>query len=292
MELVSALLSGLALGSLYGLIALGFHVTYAVSGTLNFAQGSSAMLGAVLTYSLGRTVGWPMPVAVACALLACAIYGLVVEALAVRPFVARGSDSWLVATVALGLVTDNIVLFAFGAEPRSLPSPLAVTSATLGAVKLGVYPLHLLMPVVGLGVAGALHLFSRRSLWGAAVRATAQNREEARLVGVPVRAVVAGAFALSSLLAGVAGVLVAPLFNIQSDMGSLIGLKAFAVAILGGLRNPWGVVAAGLLFGAGESLITAVIGSGYTQVVAFGLVILTLALKPQGLLGRAALRKA
>src|SRR6187551_2987562 len=107
--LLSAWVSGLGLGSMYGLMALGFYVTYAVSGTVNFAQGSSMMLGAVLTFAFAQTLGWPLPLAIVLALLLCALYGLVVEIAAVRPFAAHGSDSWLMATVALGIVVDNLV---------------------------------------------------------------------------------------------------------------------------------------------------------------------------------------
>ena len=139
MLLLSAWISGLGLGSMYGLMALGFYVTYAVSGTVNFAQGSSMMLGAVLTFSFSHTLGLPMPLAIALALLACAAYGLVVEALAVRPFVSRGSDAWLMATVALGIVLDNVAMFVFGKEPRSLSSPLAQTPLDLGGLGLSVY---------------------------------------------------------------------------------------------------------------------------------------------------------
>src|SRR4249919_1628811 len=120
----AALITGVGLGSMYGLLALGFHVTYAVSGTVNFAQGSAMMLGAVFCYALTVTLKWPPLPAVACALLLCAAYGLLVEIAAVRPFARRGSSSWLIATVALGIVVDNAVLFTFGKEPRSLPSPL------------------------------------------------------------------------------------------------------------------------------------------------------------------------
>src|SRR6478735_71235 len=125
MLLMSAIVSGLGLGSMYGLIALGFYLTYAVSGTVNFAQGSSMMLGAVLTFAFARTLGWPYPLAVGLALVLCALYGLLVEFVAVRPFVRRGSEAWLMATVALGIVLDNVVLFTYGKEPRSLPSSLA-----------------------------------------------------------------------------------------------------------------------------------------------------------------------
>ena len=165
--LAAALVSGLGLGSMYGLMALGFYVTYAVSGTVNFAQGSSMMLGAVLAYAFAQTLGWPMLAAIALALVLCALYGLVVEAVAVRPFLRRGSDAWLMATVALGIVLDNVVMFTFGKEPRSLPSPLAVTPVDFGGVGLGVYPLQLLIPVVGLLVAALLQLRRRGARAGA-----------------------------------------------------------------------------------------------------------------------------
>lgn len=291
MLLLSALISGLGLGSMYGLMALGFHVTHAVSGTVNFAQGSSMMLGAVLTFSLAQTLGWPMPLAIAAALALCALYGLLVEAVAVRPFVARGSDAWLMATVALGIVLDNAVMFGFGKEPRSLPSPLAQTPVDIGGLGLGVYPLQLLIPVIGLLLAAALHLLARRTRWGTAMLAVVQNRDAARLMGIPIRRVVAGAFAVSTLLAGIAGVLIAPLFNVQADMGTLFGLKAFAVAILGGISSAWGVMVAGLLFGVVEALVTATLGSGYTQILTFSLVIAVLAMRPDGLFGRAMVRK-
>jgi len=123
MLLSSALVSGLALGSMYGLLALGFHITYAVSGTVNFSQGSSMTLGAVLGYFLLVLWGWPALAGVPLVLFLCALYGLAVERFAVRPFASRGSDSWLMATVAIGIVVDNLVLFTFGKEPRGFPSP-------------------------------------------------------------------------------------------------------------------------------------------------------------------------
>ncbi len=291
MLLVSALISGLGLGSMYGLIALGFHVTYAVSGTVNFAQGSTMMLGAVLMFAFAQTLALPGSLALFLALAACAAYGLIVEALAVRPFVKRGSDAWLMATVAMGIVLDNLVMFTFGKEPRSLASSLAQSPLEIGGVGLGVYPLQLLIPLVGLCLAGTLHLVSRRTRWGTAMLAVVQNRDAARLMGIPVRRVVAGAYALSAVFAGVAGTLIAPLVTVHADMGTLFGLKAFAVAILGGIASAWGVVLAGLIFGVVETLITATLGSGYTQIISFSLVIVALALFPNGLLGRQQARK-
>ena len=288
---LSVLVSGLGLGSMYGLMALGFYVTYAVSGTVNFAQGSSMMLGAVLTYTFAQTLGWPGWAAVLLALALCALYGLLVEALAVRPFVNRGSDAWLMATVAMGMVLDNLVMFTYGKEPRSLPSPLAQSPLEIAGTNLGVYPLQLLIPVVGLALAAALHTLSRRTRWGVAMLAVVQNRSAARLMGIPIRRAVAVAFALSTLFAGIAGVLIAPLFNVHADMGTLFGLKAFAVAILGGITSAWGVMIAGLLFGVVEAFITSTLGSGYTQIITFSMVIVALAWRPNGLFGRAEVKK-
>jgi branched-chain amino acid transport system permease protein len=289
--LASALISGIGLGSMYGLMALGFYITYAVSATVNFAQGSSMMLGAVLCFAFAQTLHLPMALAIPLALLLCAAYGLLVEVIAVRPFASRGSNAWLMATVALGIVLDNVVMHTFGKEPRSLPSSLAQTPVELGGLNLGVYPLQLLIPVLGLALAALLHTVSRRTRWGTAMLAVVQNRSAAQLMGIPIRRVVAAAFALSALLAGIAGVLIAPLFNVNADMGTLFGIKAFAVAILGGITSAWGVMLAGLLFGVAEALITATLGSGYTQIITFALVIAVLSLRPNGLFGRAEVRK-
>ena len=291
MQWISALVAGLGLGSMYGLMALGFHLTFAVSATVNFAQGSSMMLGAVLAYTFAQTLGWPMPLAIVAALALCAVYGLAVERLAVQPFVRRGSSAWLMATVALGIVLDNVVMLTFGTEPRSLPSTLAQSALQIGDAGLGVYPLQLVIPVVGLALAGVLHYVLRRSRRGVAMLAVVQNRDAARLMGIPIQRTIADAFAVSTLLAGVAGVLIAPLFNVQADMGTVFGLKAFAVAILGGLSSAWGVMIAGLLFGVSEAMITATLGSSYTQIITFGLVIVLLAMRPEGMFGRAEVRK-
>ncbi|HWH40623.1 MAG TPA: branched-chain amino acid ABC transporter permease [Usitatibacter sp.] len=289
--IASALLAGLALGSMYGLLALGFHVTYAVSGTVNFAQGSAMMLGAVFAYALIVVLGWPVVPAVLAALALCALYGLLVEAAAVRPFVRRGSSAWLIATVALGIVVDNAVLFTFGKEPRSLPSPLAVTPLSIGGASLGIYPLQAIIPAAGVALAAALDAVAKRTRLGVAMLAVVQNREAASLMGIDTSRAVAAAYAISAVLAGIAGMLIAPLFNVNADMGTLFGLKAFAVAILGGIASAWGVMAAGILFGIAEALITSTLGSGYTQILTFAMVIVVLAWRPHGLFGRAAAKK-
>ena len=290
MLIATAIISGLGLGSMYGLLALGFHVTHAVSRTVNFAQGSTMMLGAVLCFTVWVTLRWPLPVAVVVALGVCALWGVIVERVAVRPFVVRGSNSWLIATVALGIVLDNVVLFTFGKDPRGMPPDFLTTGAvTIAGVR--VQYLQILIPVVGLLLAAGLQVLFAASRHGKALLAVVQNRDAARLMGIRVERVIEIAFALSGLLAGIAGILVAPLFTVSSTMGTLFGIKAFAVAILGGIESAWGVVLAGLIYGVAEALITALLGSTYTQIVTFTLVILTLALRPNGLFGRAQLRK-
>ena len=290
MLLTSALITGFGLGSMYGLLALGFSVTYAVSNTVNFAQGSAMMLGAVLTFWLHVTLGWPMPLAVVAALLLSAAWGVVVERIAVRPFARRGSNSWLMATVALGIVLDNAVLFTFGKDPRGMP-PSVLTTESFALAGLRIQPLQLIIPAVGLGLALGLYLVSTRTRYGKALLAVVQNGDAARLMGIDVGAAVTAAFALSGFFAGIAGILIAPLFTVSAQMGTLFGIKAFAVAILGGIANPWGVVLAGLIYGMAEALVTGLLGSTYTQIVTFGLVIAALVLRPHGLFGQAAVKK-
>jgi branched-chain amino acid transport system permease protein len=290
MLVASALISGLGLGSMYGLLALGFHVTHAVSGTVNFAQGSTMMLGAVLCFTLWVTLGFPLTGAIIVALIGCALWGAAVERVAVRPFVERGSNSWLIATVALGIVIENVVLFTFGKDPRGMP-PGVLTTGSFTVADIKIQYLQALIPMVGLSIAAGLHLFFQHSRYGKALLAVVQNKDAARLMGIDVERVIVAAFALSGLLAGVAGILVAPLFTISSTMGTLFGIKAFAVAILGGIGNAWGVVLAGLIYGVAEALIIALLGSTYSQIVTFALVILALTLRPNGLFGRAEVKK-
>jgi branched-chain amino acid transport system permease protein len=286
---VMAMISGFSLGSMYGLLALGFSLTYTVSNTVNFAQGSSMMLGAVLCYTFAVTLQWNVPTSIGLTLLLCAVWGVLVERVTVRPFVSRGSSAWLMATLALGIVLENAVLFTFGKEPRSLPSWLAAHPVSIAG--LGVYPLQILIPVMGLLVALALHLVFRGTLRGKAWLAVVQNPDAARLMGINVTGTIAAAYAVSTVFAGGAGMLIAPLFNVSSDMGTLFGIKAFAVAILGGITSSWGVMLAGCSYGVIEALVTALFGSPYTHVVTFTLVIIALTCMPHGLFGRAAVKK-
>jgi branched-chain amino acid transport system permease protein len=284
-----SIVSGLSMGAMYGLLALGFHITYAVSNTVNFAQGTSLMLGAVLCYVFSVSMQWPLAASIAMALTLCAAWGMLIERFVVRPFVRVGSNGWLMSTVALGIVLEQTVLFTFGKEPRSLALPVSGEAFTLGGV--AVSPLQIMILVVAIAVAFGLQAFAQKTRYGKALLAIVQNPQAASLMGIDVTRAVMYCYAASTVLAGVAGILIAPLYSVSAEMGTLFGLKAFAVAILGGLANARGVVLAGFLFGVVEALITSMLGSAYTNILAFLLVIVALAVRPYGLLGRAGVKK-
>jgi branched-chain amino acid transport system permease protein len=282
-------LSGLAIGCVYGLVALGYNLTYVTSRTLNFAQGSALMLGAVIALILVVDLRWPMPLAMAASVLLLGAFGLALERLAVRPFVSRGSMAWVMSTLAVGIIVENVAQLVFGKSPRGLPNALAEQPLTIAGA--GIYPLELLIPVVVLGVAWAARMFYGGTMLGRALRATAFDREASLAVGIDVNRMVGLSYAFSSMLAAVGGVLIGPLIGVSSTMGFLIGLKAFAVAIVGGLDMPVGILLAGLAYGVIENLIGGTFGSSAKEIFGFGLVILVLFTRPTGLFGRATLRR-
>jgi branched-chain amino acid transport system permease protein len=283
------ILSGLALGCIYSLVALGYHVTFMTSRTLNFAQGSAMMLGAVTCLILVVDFGWPTPLAVVAAILTLGLFGLALERLAVRPFVQRNSMAWVMSTLAVGIIVENLALLVFGKVPRGLPSTLARDPVMIAGA--GIYPLELLIPVVVLSVAVGARLFYGGTMLGRALRATAYDREASLAVGIDVNLMVGLSYALSSMLAAVGGVLIGPLIGVSSSMGFLIGLKAFAVAIVGGLEHPVGILVASLAFGVMENLVGGSFGSSAKEIFGFGLVILVLFVRPTGLFGRTTLRR-
>jgi len=287
--LALAIVSGLCMGGMYGLLALGFHITYAVSNTVNFAQGTSLMLGAVLCYLFSVTLHWPIGLAIAAALALCALWGMLIERVAVRPFVRASSNGWLMATVAAGIILEQSVMFTFGKEPRSLVLPVSGEAFSLGG--LAVSPLQVAILAVAIAVALGLTAFAGRTRYGKALAAIVQNPQAAGLMGIDVTRAIVYCYAASTVLAGIAGILIAPLFAVSADMGTLFGVKAFAVAILGGLGSARGVVLAGFVFGVVEALITSMLGSAYTNILAFFLVIVALAIRPHGLLGSAGVKK-
>ena len=281
--LVQLLVTGLALGSMYGLVALGYHITWATSRTMNFSQGHAVMVGAVIAWALVVALGWPLPIGLLATLLALAVFGALIERVAVRPFFRASSPAWLLSTIACGIIAENVAQLLFGKDARAFPSALTQRPILVGGA--GFYPQELLIPAVGLGLMALVQLFYHRTRYGRQLKAVAWNAEAAGLMGINVPRAVMASYALSALLAGVAGVLLAPLLNVAPTMGTIIGLKAFAVAIIGGLTSAPGIVLAGLGYGLLEAVVAGYVSTGAREIVGFALVILVLMVRPWGLLG-------
>jgi branched-chain amino acid transport system permease protein len=283
------LVSGLALGSMYGLVALGYHITWVTSRTMNFSQGHAVMAGAVVAYTTYVGLGWPLPVALVAMLGALALFGALVERVAVRPFFLSGSPAWLLSTIALGIIAENVAMLAFGKDARAFPSPLTQRPILVGGA--GFYPQEVLIPVVGLALMALVQVLYHRTGWGKQLKAVAWNAEAAGLMGINVPRAVMAAYALSALMAGVAGVLLAPILNVAPTMGTIIGLKAFAVAIIGGLGSAPGIIVAGVGYGLVEAFVAGYLSTGAREIVGFALVIAVLVVRPGGLGGAPATRR-
>lgn len=281
--------SGVALGSMYGLVALGYHITWVTSRTMNFSQGQAVMAGAVVAYALFVGLGWPFAAAVAGTLVALAVGGVLLERVAVRPFFRAASPAWLLSTIACGIIAENVAMIAFGKDARAFPSPFTERPILVGGA--GFYAQELLIPGVGFVLMVAVQLFYHRTGYGRQLKAVAFNPEAAGLMGIHIPRAVMAAYALSAVLAAVAGVLLAPILNVASTMGTIIGLKAFAVAIIGGLGSAPGIVVAGLLYGLVESFVAGYVSTGAREIVGFALVIAVLVVRPWGLLGSPPVRR-
>lgn len=287
--LVQLLVTGLALGSMYGLVALGYHITWATSRTMNFSQGHAVMVGAVVAWAVVVALGWPLAVGLLVTLLALAAFGIVVERVAVRPFFRTASPAWLLSTIACGIIAENVAQLLFGKDARAFPSALTQRPILVGGA--GFYPQELLVPVVGLTLMVLVQVFYHRTPYGRQLKAVAWNAEAAGLMGIHIERAVMAAYALSAVLAGVAGVLLAPLLNVAPTMGTIIGLKAFAVAIIGGLGSAPGIVVAGLGYGVLEAFVAGYVSTGAREIVGFALVIAVLVARPWGLLGQPPARR-
>ena len=281
--LVQLVVTGLALGSMYGLVALGYHITWVTSRTMNFSQGHAVMAGAVVAFAFYVGLGWPLWATVLATLVLLAIFGVALERVAVRPFFRAASAAWLLSTIACGIIAENVAMLLFGKDARAFPSALTQKPILVGGA--GFYAQELLIPVVGLLLMGGVQLFYHRTAYGKQLKAVAYNPEAAGLMGIHIPRAVMFAYGLSASLAGIAGILLAPILNVAATMGTIIGLKAFAVAIIGGLTSAPGIVVAGVGYGLVESFVAGYLSTGAREIVGFALVILVLVVRPWGLLG-------
>lgn len=295
--LMQLVVSGIAVGMIYGVIAFSYQLTFATSKTLNFGQGEALMLGALvglttINFLIGQSLGTPLayllmlPVVFAFGLA----QGAVVEWLGVRPAVkAKSEAGWIMATIALGIIFRNLAENIWGRDALRFPSPLPEASLQIGPVRI--QPMEIAIVVGALAIMAAVEIFNRRSIFGKAVVATANDRDAAGLMGIDTRRVITFSYALSSLTAAFAGVLIAPVTLTGATMGAVLGLKAFAVAIIGGLSSGMGVIVGGIILGVTETLTGYYISTGYKDVPGLVLLLLVLSLKPSGLFGRATIKK-
>ena len=284
-QILQFVLTGITLGSTYALVALGFAIIYNASDVVNLAQGEFVMLGAMSAISLSAGQGLPLPVAILLAVLITLILGLMLQRFAIAP--ARGITvvGTIIITIGASIFLRGLALLIWGKDIHALPhfsgeSPIRLGEATL-------LPQNLWVMGGAAVLVLAVHVFFNRTLLGKAILACSCNRTAAQLVGINVGRMLLVAYGLSALLGAMAGVLVAPITYTSYDAGIMLGLKGFAAAILGGMGNPMGAVAGGLLLGLLESLAAGLISSGYKDAIAFVILLLVLFLRPSGLFGRA-----
>jgi branched-chain amino acid transport system permease protein len=277
-------LSGVATGAIYGLIAVGYSLTFMTTRVLNFALGMWVMLGGMLTFSLIVQYKVPPLVVLPCVVAMLFVLGVVAERFSVLPFVRAGSDVWVMSTLAVGLLMIDFAEIVWGRSPTPVPSFLGHRPIRIGAVSI--LPQQLFIIAAACLVFLGLDLFYRHTLTGKAFRAVAHSAEVSGLMGINTRAVQVMSYAAAAGLAGMAGFMVVPLTLAEPQMGTVLGLKAFAIAIIAGLGAPRGILVCGLLYGAFEGLISGYLYTGIRDILGFSLMILALVLKPEGLFGR------
>lgn len=296
--LLQALISGLAVGGAYALVALGFSITFTTTKTLNFSHGEFVSAGAFIGMSalflvLGKpfsstTFGDAVPgsgaqlFALLAALGVMGALGWLLYVLGVRPFAGRPGMAWVMSTLGFGVILQSVGLAIWGPKPVVVPAPVGDAVIRFGNV--GVRPQELLMLGVAVVVMIGFDWVMSRTMVGKAMRAVAANGAVASLMGINTNAVMIGAFVVSSALAGLSGFLLAPIAQASLFMGLTVGLKGFSGAMIGGLSNPRGCVIGGFLLGVLESMVN-LWQAQWREVAVFALVILVLAFRPTGLFG-------
>jgi branched-chain amino acid transport system permease protein len=282
-SLLQYLISGLTVGSTYGLTALGFTIIFNTTGIINFAQGEFVMLGGMLAVILGQVLGLSLVPAVLGAVVLTTLAGGLVERLAIRP--ARGASpiQLVIVTIGVSILIRGLVMLLWGKDTFALPHfsgmrPILVAGAAM-------LPQSLWVLAVTLALLAALRAFFTATIHGKAMLACSHDPGAAALVGVNVRRMVLASFMLSALVGAVGGVILAPLTMTGYDVGILLGLKGFAACILGGLGNPFGAAAGGIILGVLEAFGAGLVSSAYKDAITFVILLALLFARPTGLFG-------
>ena len=282
-------MSGLSVGGVYALIAQGYYVTFITTGALNFGQGEFLMIGALFGLTCYVTLGLPYAVAIGGAVALVGVMGIGLERVAIRPVLRHAlSLSWVLSTVAVSIILKNGAVRLWGPEQIKFPSPFGDTVIRIG--NAGIFPQELFIIVAAIGTVLLVQIFLRRSVLGKALMAVAHNRNAAAVMGINVQWMIVLAFVISSALAGLGGILIAPITFAWAYMGTVPGIKAFAAAIFSGLENPVDILIEGLIIGLLEQFF-GIVNSNLKEGITFLVILLMLALRPTGLMGRKDIEK-
>ncbi|MEW6244372.1 MAG: branched-chain amino acid ABC transporter permease [Bacillota bacterium] len=281
---IQQVIQGLAIGSVYGLMALGYALMWQAWAVLDFARGEAAMIGAFSILIFHSFFKIPFVVAFPLAIASSALLGYVIQWLAYRPLIGGIPINRLIATLGMGILLRNLARVIYGADPYPFPTVFGDKPVSIGNVL--VVPQNVWITAIGFTLVILLRVFLTRTYTGKAMRAAAQDRETAALMGIRVKQSMALTFVLATGLGAMAGLLVAPVYFVRADMGLSIGLRGFASAVLGGLDSVTGAMVGGLLLGVTENLAAGYISSGYQAAIAFSIMILILIFRPQGIMGR------
>lgn len=276
-------ITGLAMGAIYALIALGYAFVWRTMAIVNFAAGEFVTFAAyVFVATFVTALGFPFIVALLSALVVMAILGALFSRVVFARLQSQRPLVSIIATVGFGIFLKEMAHIIYGPEPLMYPSPLGAGGVQVLGMTVAWQQILILGVVIALTLLQQVVL--RRTMVGKMMRAVALDRDTAALMGIPVQKVLAGTFAYSSVLAALAGILLAPLFFVTTEMGSMVGLKGFVAMIIGGFGSIPGAIVGGLLLGVSENLGAYWISSTYKDALAFVLLLLFLAVRPQGLL--------
>jgi branched-chain amino acid transport system permease protein len=282
-EILQQALNGLAIGAVYTLIALGLTVVFGILGIAHFAHGSVAMFGGYLTFIFTERLGLPFFAAMGLAMLAGAVLGLLIERLAYRPVRDAPHINAFIIALGLTMMIEGLNLLLFGADQVVIQTPYRGVFNVAG---IAIAQLRVLVILTACVLIGVIALLISRTKTGKSIRAVAQNRQAAVLMGVNVSMVSLVVFAISSALGVSAGALIGALLAIAPGVGEGLAVKGFAVLILGGLGSIPGAIVGGLILGVSEAMAAGFISSAYKDVIAFLVMIVVLLFRPEGLLGK------
>jgi len=278
------LVNGLTLGSLYALVAIGLALVVGVLRLINFAHGDLFMVGGYLFF-LARLGGeTPYGVAVVATVAGMALLGYAFERAVIERVLDKTWRVQLVATLAISIIIVNAFIYMWGLNPKMAPTPLAGRFLELGMIRIAAQ--RLVIFVVAPVAFMAFSMFLQRTRTGRAMRAISQNREACLVVGVDPHRIAGVTFAISAGLAGLASALIVPLYSVQPLMGTLLTFKALAAVIMGGFGQIKGALLAAYVLGVAEAMAAGFLSSSYADLVSFGVMVLVLLLRPQGLFGR------